>query len=135
MCENYVTSSVAPQIASASACSSAFNVSSTLERTTASTCPRSSAVSTRIASLNPSAVSSAMVASLWSGTWFASQLPLNQIEAKTSNVRKLRYVIGRSADRVSFRLQQRVQRLLDARTHHRINVPAQLRGIDSNRVP
>jgi len=35
-----------------------------------------------------------MVASLWSGTWFASQLPLNQIEATASNVRKLRYVIG-----------------------------------------
>jgi DNA-binding FrmR family transcriptional regulator len=34
-----------------------------------------------------------MVASLWSGTWFASQLPLNQIEATASNVRKLRYVI------------------------------------------
>src|SRR5690242_7424646 len=95
MCENYVTSSVAPQIASASACSSAFNVSSTLERTAASTCPRSSAVSTRIASFNPFAVSSAMVASLWSGSWIASQLPLNQIEATASNVRKLRYGIIR----------------------------------------
>jgi hypothetical protein len=42
-----------------------------------------------------------MVASLWSGTWFASQLPLNQIEATASNVRKLRYVIeavGHSLD-------------------------------------
>ena len=33
------------------------------------------------------------MASLWSGTWFASQLPLNQIEATASNLRKIRYVI------------------------------------------
>src|SRR5690348_12499607 len=36
-----------------------------------------------------------MVASLWSGSWIASQLPLNQIEATASNVRKLRYGIIR----------------------------------------
>jgi hypothetical protein len=29
-----------------------------------------------------------MVASLWSGTWFASQLPLNQIEATASKCAK-----------------------------------------------
>jgi len=34
-----------------------------------------------------------MVASLWSGSWIASQLPLNQIEATAPNVRKIRYVI------------------------------------------
>jgi Protein of unknown function (DUF3303) len=34
-----------------------------------------------------------MVASLWSGSWNASQLPLNQIEATASNVRKICYVI------------------------------------------
>jgi len=34
-----------------------------------------------------------MVASLWSGSWFVSQLPLNQIEATAPNVRKIRYVI------------------------------------------
>ena len=34
-----------------------------------------------------------MVASLWSGSWIASQLPLNQIEATVPNVRKIRYVI------------------------------------------
>jgi hypothetical protein len=67
--------------------------SSTLERTTAWTCPRSSAVSTRIASFSRSAVSFPMVASLWSGSWIASQLPSNQIGATASNVRNLCYVV------------------------------------------
>ena len=33
------------------------------------------------------------MASEWSGSWIASQLPLNQIEATASNVRNLCYVI------------------------------------------
>jgi len=38
------------------------------------------------------------------------------------------------ADPIGLRLQQRGQRLIDARTHHHVNVPAQLRCIDPNGV-
>ena len=40
--------------------------------------------------------------------------------AGVSELKRLRDL----ADLIGFRLQQRVQRLLDARTHHRIDVPA-----------
>ena len=71
------------------ACSSPFSVSSTLDRTTSSTCPRSCSESTRIASFSPSAVSSAMVASVlcFVGAW---QQLLNQIEATASKCAKNR---------------------------------------------
>src|SRR5690242_7246940 len=64
---------------------------------------------------------------------FVFQLPLVAAGARVHTLRRA-FVAGRSADHVSSRLQQRVQRLLDAGTHYRVHVPAQFRRIDSNRV-
>ena len=78
---------------SASALSRPSSVSSTLNRTASSMCPRICFSSIRIAPVRAAELSAHMVASLWSGWVCVWQQPFFQTEATASKVRKIRYVI------------------------------------------